>query len=63
MVAGWVGLMGGGEETADGGATGDLMVYPLFQEDHLNYINSYVEKVVFWPFFVVNHGARRKLVS
>jgi hypothetical protein len=54
---------GGGEETADGGATGDLMVYPLFQEDHLNYINSYVEKVVFWSFFVVNHGARRKLVS
>ncbi len=56
--------MGGGAgETADGGAIGGLMVYPLFQEDHSNQINSYVEKVVFGRFFIVNHGARGKLVS
>ena len=63
MVTGWVGLMGGVGETADGGVIGGLMVYPIFHGDNSNHINSYVEKIVFWSVFVVNHGARQKLVS
>ena len=47
-------------KVVNGGVDGNPMVHSPFQDDHPNHINSYVENIVFWSFFVDDHGARRK---